>query len=370
MIDLNLLLQLTTLEYTIVALLLVSFIIQQLYIWNVYGRVAFYKKGGKTSATPEEDGVSIIICARNEKERLEKHLPAFLAQNHPKYEVILVNDCSEDESELVLGVMKAQYANLEVRHIPNDEIFKHGKPMALGFGIKAAKYDWLLFADINCAPDPDWLNSMHSNFTTKAAVVLGYASYLKSPKLIRCDMFYSALHYLGFALMKKPYMANDKNYAYRRKLFFDSKGFDIRMTKELENIVFIGKITNKNNTLVELSPSSQLKYNRRFTYREWRQYKLSRNASFRFYKSKKTNPALLRDVSMLLLAATAAFLCMQGVMLSAAVGAFLLVHLISLVIVLANACKKLNERNLLGSLIFYSIATPFVSMAQIFWRSK
>lgn len=370
MIDLNLLLHLSTLEYTVIALLFVSFLIQQLYIWNVYGRVAFYKKKKKLSTSTEQEGVSIIICARNEKDLLEKHLPSFLAQSYPKYEVILVNDCSEDDSELLLGVMKAQYSNLEVRHIPKDEKFKHGKPMALGFGIKAAKYDWLLFADIDCEPNPNWLSSMHDSFTPKAAVVIGYASYPKSSKLIRCDMFYSSLHYLGFALMKKPYMADGKNYAYRRKLFFDSKGFDIRMTKESENIVFVNKIANRNNTLVEFRPSSQLKSSRCFAFKEWKQYKLSRKASFRFHGSKKSSPALLRDASMLLFIAAAIYLCMQGVVLSATVGVFVLIHFISLIIVLAKACKQLMERKLFSNLIFYSIITPFVSIMQGFWRNK
>lgn len=370
MIDFSLFLHLSTFEYTIIALLLISFFIQQLYIWNVYGRVAFYKKKKKYTAPIEQDGVSIIICVRNEKDLLEKHLPLFLVQDYPKYEVILVNDCSEDDSELLLGVMKSQHTNLEVRHIPKDEKFRHGKPMALGVGIKAAKYDWLLFSDIDCTPKPEWLSSMQANFTSKTSVVLGYASFPKASKFIRCDMFYSALHYLGFALMKKPYMANGKNYAYRRKLFFDSKGFDIRMTKEREDIVFVGKIANKTNTCVEFSPSSLLKSTRRLTYREWKQYKRERKASFRFHKSKKRSPSLLSNISMLLFIATIAMLCLQGVMLSIAAGVFVLIHFISLIIVLSNACKRLTERKLLSGLFFYNIIAPFVSVVLSLQRNK
>lgn len=370
MIDLSLFLHLSAFEYAIVALLLISFIIQQLYIWNVYGRVAFYKRKKKAAAPAEKEGVSIIICARNEREQLDKHLSLFLAQDYPKYEVVLINDCSEDESELLLGVMKSQYTNLEVRHIPKDDKFKHGKPMALGVGIKAAKYDWLLFADIDCAPHPEWLSSMQENFTPKTAVVLGYASYPKASAFIRCDMFYSALHYLGFALMKKPYMANGKNYAYRRKLFFDSKGFDIRMTKEREDIVFVNKIANKTNTFVELKPASLLKSTRRFTYKEWKQHKLSRRKSFRFHGSKTQHPALLDNISMLLLITTAIALCTYGVTMSIFAAALILIYFTSLAIVLTNACKKLVEHKLLTNLIFYSILKPFVSIMVCLQRNK
>lgn len=364
MIDLNQLLHLSTFEYSIISLLFIAFIIQQFYIWNVYGRVAFYKKKKKHSTPIEQDGVSIIICARNESDLLEKHLPLFLAQNYPKYEVIIVNDCSEDESELLLGVMKAQYANLEVRHIPKDDKFKHGKPMALGVGIKAAKYDWLLFTDLDCVPNTDWLSTMQQSFTPKTSVVLGYASSPKSSKFIRSDIFFNTLHYLGFALMKKTYMANGKNYAYRRKLFFDSKGFDIRMTKERVEIVFVSKIANKLNTAVDLRPQAILQSDRPFIRKDWKQYKVSRRASFSFYGSKKSYPALLSNFSMLLFIAMVATLGTMGLLFSLVAGTLALIHLVTLIIILAKACKKLMERKLLMPLVFYSIIAPFVSLLQ------
>lgn len=361
MVDLNLLLHLSAFEYAVAALVLISFIVQQLYIWNVFGRVAFYKKK-KPGSLGKQEGVSIIICARNEKDLLEQHLPLFLAQSYPQYEIILVNDCSEDDSELLLGVMKTRYANLEVRHIPKDDKFKHGKPMALGVGIRAAKYDWLLFADIDCPPNPEWLSSMQENFTDKAAVVLGYASYPEASKFIRCDMLYNALHYLGFALMRRPYMANGKNYAYRRQLFFDSKGFDIRMTKEREDIVFINKIANKTNTFVELRQSSLLKSVHQLSGKEWRQYRKERKASFRFHSSKKRYPALLSNISMLLFMVAAILLATKSILMLAVAGVFILLHFTSLTIVMANACKRLEEQHLTANLILYSIFAPFVSI--------
>jgi cellulose synthase/poly-beta-1,6-N-acetylglucosamine synthase-like glycosyltransferase len=56
---------------------------------------------------PENDekgiSVSVIICARNEAENLKKFLPSVLEQKYPDYEVIVVNDCSEDNSDEILG---------------------------------------------------------------------------------------------------------------------------------------------------------------------------------------------------------------------------------------------------------------------------
>ena len=47
--------------------------------------------------------VSVIICARNEAENLKNFLPSVLEQDYPDFEVIVVNDCSEDNSYDILG---------------------------------------------------------------------------------------------------------------------------------------------------------------------------------------------------------------------------------------------------------------------------
>ena len=46
--------------------------------------------------------VSIIICARNEEDNLTEFLPKILTQNYPEFEVIVVNDCSYDNTENVI----------------------------------------------------------------------------------------------------------------------------------------------------------------------------------------------------------------------------------------------------------------------------
>src|SRR5690606_21546991 len=65
--------------------------------------------------------VSVIICARNEARNLERNLPAILAQRYTngagkkRYEVIVVNDASDDDTEQVLQMLEQQYEHL--RHV-------------------------------------------------------------------------------------------------------------------------------------------------------------------------------------------------------------------------------------------------------------
>jgi glycosyltransferase involved in cell wall biosynthesis len=46
--------------------------------------------------------VSVVICACNEAQNLEKNLPRFLTQNYRSQEILVVNDNSTDQTEQVL----------------------------------------------------------------------------------------------------------------------------------------------------------------------------------------------------------------------------------------------------------------------------
>ena len=124
--------------------------------------------------------VSVIICARNESENLINFLPSVLNQDYPDYEVIVVNDCSEDNSYIVLGNFLKQYPHLRISTVNKDPKFTHNKKFAQFIGIKAAKNDILLFTDADCHPESDkWLEGMTSHFSDKTNFILGYGGYQK-----------------------------------------------------------------------------------------------------------------------------------------------------------------------------------------------
>ena len=74
--------------------------------------------------------VSVVICARNEMHNLERFLPLILEQDYPEYEVVVVNDASLDESEMLLSNLSARYSHLRYTSIPANEKFTHGKKLA------------------------------------------------------------------------------------------------------------------------------------------------------------------------------------------------------------------------------------------------
>ena len=91
--------------------------------------------------------VSIILPARNEEEFIEKCLDSLIEQDYTNYEIIVINDSSEDAT----GKIISEYAKKNSKIIPVNAQVKPdgwmGKNWACMEGYKKATGDLLLFTD-------------------------------------------------------------------------------------------------------------------------------------------------------------------------------------------------------------------------------
>ena len=359
----------STFEYIMLLLGVTAFAVQLYYYVNVFGRVAFVSK--KQPPPAPLLPVSVIICARNEYAALQQHLKPVLEQDYPEFEVIVVNDCSEDESETLLASMQVQYPRLSFRTIVKDEIFKHSKKMALGVGIKAARYDLLLFTDADCYPAGNqWLRRMQSRFTEKTAVVLGYTRLENNRAWIRADRLAQAFHFLGKALQRKPYMGTGSNLAYRKSLFFDNKGFDMRITENLrEDRIFINKVATPKNTAAVISPEAVTVSSLRITAKRWRRERHEELRSFALRRHGNRYPQLTEVFFRLVFFAAMAVAIVQNTgrepVLFSLLG-LIIIRLILQIIVFAKAKKRLGEKGLLFMLFLWDLIFPFIYPILIF----
>ncbi|HVR43432.1 MAG TPA: glycosyltransferase [Thermoanaerobaculia bacterium] len=107
-------------------------------------------------AARREDGplVSVVIPARDEEQAIERTLLAFLAQDHPNLEVILVDDESADRTGAIARELEARDPRVRVIDGAPPPPGWLGKPWAQHQGAEAARGSLLLFvdADITYAP--------------------------------------------------------------------------------------------------------------------------------------------------------------------------------------------------------------------------
>ena len=274
----------------------VLLIVQLIYYLGLYNRIHTHNLAvGKDEVHfgRELPPLSVVICARNESENLRRNLPAILKQDYPDFEVIVINDGSTDESEDLLSELEEEYPNLYHSFTPDSARYISRKNLALTLGIKASKYDWLVFTEADCTPVSDkWLRRIARNFTPSTDIVLGYSGYERGKgwlhKRVSFDSLFTSLRYLGFALAGKPYMGIGRNLAYRKELFFKVKGFSTHLNMQRgEDDLFINQIANENNTRVETSPDSVIRMQPVERYKDWKEEKVSYMATARFYKGSQ-----------------------------------------------------------------------------------
>lgn len=243
---------------TLLCLFLTATAIQLFYWLFVFSRLAFYRQPPLPPGPREP--VSIIICARNEADNLRRNLPFFLAQDYPKYEVVVVNDNSSDKTLEVL--LDFQKKSPILRLIDINVSTPRGKKAALSKGVNAAKFEILLLSDADCRPaSPQWLDFMQAFIRDRAKIGLGYSPYFRGKGIlnafIRFETVYSAIQYLSFAFMGLPYMGVGRNLCYRKSLFRGSGGFDSHAhIASGDDDLFINQVATGANTRVILSPKA------------------------------------------------------------------------------------------------------------------
>jgi len=111
-----------------------------------------HKSSSSSSALPS---VSVLIPVKNEQENIEDCLKAFLNQEYPALEIIVINDHSIDRTNEILS----KYSNLyphKIRALKASSTLPGwtGKNWALALGAPAAQGDWLLFTDADTRHEP------------------------------------------------------------------------------------------------------------------------------------------------------------------------------------------------------------------------
>ena len=239
--------------------------------------------------------VSVIICARNESKNIQKHLSYILNQNYSNFEIVLINDGSDDNTLVLFEATKEKYKNthqIKIVNVAENEKFWGNKKYALTLGIKAASYEYLLFTDADCQPvSNNWISEMTSQFSEKKEIILGYGAHQKVKnsffnKLIRFETLYTALQYFSYTKIGLPYMGVGRNLAYKKSLFFKANGFAKHMhIKSGDDDLFINKNSTKNNVAIVFSFESFTISEPKKSFKSWIHQKRRHISTATYYKT-------------------------------------------------------------------------------------
>ena len=323
--------------------------IQLIYFWVIFSRFAFSKKkNGKSNQLP----ISVVICAKNEYHKLKTNLPLILDQDYPQYEVVVVNDASDDETVFLLEDMEREYKHIKIVSLSQDLNFFSGKKFPLALGIKSATYEHLLLTDADCKPaGRNWITQMAGSFSKQKEIVLGYGKQETTNgflnRIIRYETAFTAIQYFSFAISGMPYMGVGRNLAYKKSLFIKNKGFISHYNVASgDDDLFINQVAKKSNTTVEFHPDSFTHSVAKSTFREWWIQKKRHLSTGSYYKVRDKILLGTYSLSFFVVILLFVFLLSLQIQVWLVLSAFM-ARVLSQLIIFKKSFVKLNEKKLL-----------------------
>lgn len=222
--------------------------------------------------------VTVIVPYRNEANNLPRLVARLDKQSHADFEVVFVNDHSEDQGEIKLAELLSSVSySYTLLNLTNAT----GKKAAISHGIDKAAHDLLITTDADCEMGPEWLGAMSSPFENNELKML------VGPIGLTGDSFWqkmqsiesSAMIGVGGAMLQfnKPLMANGANLAYRKTVFNELQGFEgISRTPSGDDELLMSKVSKHYRSGIRFlkSPAAMVFTDGSSNWREFRQQRL------------------------------------------------------------------------------------------------
>lgn len=349
-----------------------------LYQLILYGRI--YHNNKKKIDTNNYPSLSVIITVKEFPQKLNRNLPYILNQDYPNFEVIIVNENLNEETNKELINLEQTYKNLYHTFIPDSTRYISTKKLALTLGIRASHYDWLVFTEIDSHPiSNQWLKKMSRNFTDGTDIVIGYSNYEKKKgeftRYITFDTLLFSMRYLGSALLKCPYTGFGRNLCYRKNLFNESKGFSSYLQLQRgEDDLFINATASSTNTKVETSPESVIKIEVPENHQTWKEEKLSYAITSHFYKGSSKYfmgfESCIRYIFLFSFVVSITLSIHESNWIITSVISFLFILIGTITLVTINqTARTLNERHFYFSVPLYLFLLPIRNLNYKFHRT-
>lgn len=178
---------------------------------------------------------SVIIPFRNEAKNLPNLLESLQKLQYSKhlFEVILVNDASEDHSVSIIKefLLKRKTSQPSVIIMDNIRTSNSPKKDAITSAINIAKQEWIITTDADCILPEFWLDTYdafiqqnETEFIVAPVTYHSINSFLDRFQLLDFLSLQGAT--IGTFGLQKPFLCNGANMGYKKSLFKTLNGFD------------------------------------------------------------------------------------------------------------------------------------------------
>jgi glycosyltransferase involved in cell wall biosynthesis len=358
----NALITLHGFELALALVFAVLFIIRILFLFLFTGRILFRKKVPQTSPAP----LSLIYTVRNEEIRLKNNLAPVLSINGVDFEVIVVDDFSQDNSFQVLGMLRGRSDRLKVSTLQQETRFS--TKMAQNLALKAASFDWILSVPISYDNATyEWISGISNALDNEKTVVISYSSAQNAGgfinRIYRIENYLSFTKSVGYILNNYPFIYSEENVAFQKKKYFEIGGHGLKISEAYANLeLLINFFIRKQTTTILFQADTAIKKTEDLI---WNDYLDILKKSLRIEKHlsgpKKAVLAFDESTKMLFPPITiVAFILLFD--LWPLFSALLFIMLISRLFIIKIMQNRLNERKIFISSLIYDLIVPYFKL--------
>ena len=207
------------------------------------GLILFLLLGFNKVEAPQESsssgsiGFSIVIPFRNEAENLPGLFASLQKLEYPqsRFEILLVNDSSEDQSERLCSDFRDSFPDLMITVLQSERKTTSPKKDAVNTAVVISGFQYILTTDADCEVPEEWLQELDCFIKETGAEFIAGPVAIKEgePGKINLLNKFQELDFLslqgatigGFGV-EKPYMCNGANLCYKKASFEQVQGFN------------------------------------------------------------------------------------------------------------------------------------------------
>lgn len=176
---------------------------------------------------------SIIIPFRNERENLLELLASLSQIEYPKekYEIILINDDSTDDSVEITRKFINQNDAVNILILNNKRKSNSPKKDAIETAINQTKHNWIVTTDADCIVPNKWLKTLNTYIEkNKVKMICAPVTYRVKSTVFEQFQLLDFMSLIGATIggfgIKKPFLNNGANLCYAKKTFIELNGFE------------------------------------------------------------------------------------------------------------------------------------------------
>ena len=203
----------------------------------LYLLFGFHQLNNFGKNTPPKMAFSVVIPLRNEAENLPGLFASLRKLSYPKelFEILLINDASEDASEALCKAFIKSEKGQNIRLLQNDRRSNSPKKDAINTGVLEATKEFIVTTDADCVLPQKWLQEFNTCLVATGSkllagpVMIGREEGSKMSFLNlfqKIDFLSLQMATMGGFGVKQAFMCNGANLCYEKAAFHQLKGYE------------------------------------------------------------------------------------------------------------------------------------------------